>query len=363
MEDSSSDNHGVEVSTRETLKDLTKSLWTPDHHTYYTAFLRRVHFRDPTGEEVFFNEKREMSSSYDIMTIGHVTDSLHSKYFSNKIGSFEVSSPEGGQLVISRIPIFWTYSEIPVSVCSVDCPPGYRRTIDRGRPRCCFHCVQCPVGEISNHTDKGSCQKCPEDQWPNDFNQCVPKPVEYLSYTGNPITFAIPVISGLFFSAASLILVIFIMYQDTPVIKANNRDLSFVLQVSIMLSFLSVFLFLGRPVHITCMLRHTVYGVLFSVAVSSILAKTMLVYMAFKATKPGTTWKKFIGVKIPICLVLICSLFQIVTSIIWLSVSPPFPEANTKPWVPYGKEEQPTLEPLLPPALGLLIDSSEGRLL
>ncbi|XP_018424209.1 PREDICTED: vomeronasal type-2 receptor 26-like, partial [Nanorana parkeri] len=136
-------------------------------------------------------------------------------------------------------------------------------------------------------------------------------------------------ITGFFSVITTLISIIFFMYRNTPVIRANNRDLSIILQVSIMLSFLSVFLFLGRPVHITCMLRHTVYGVLFSVAVSSILAKTMLVYMAFKATKPGTSWKKFIGVKIQIYPVLICSLFQIVTSIIWLSVSPPFPEANT----------------------------------
>ncbi|KAM5191974.1 vomeronasal type-2 receptor 26-like [Mantella aurantiaca] len=179
------------------------------------------------------------------------------------------------------------------------------------------------------NVDKGSCQKCPEDQWPNDYDQCVPKPVEYLSYTNTPVTLAIFVITGLFFAITLVISLIFFMYRGTPVIRANNRDLSLVLLVSIMLSFLSVFLFLGRPVHITCMLRHTVYGVLFSVAVSSILAKTVIVYMSFKATKPGNAWKKFIGVKIPMCLVLICSFFQIVTSIIWLSVSPPFPEANT----------------------------------
>ncbi|KAM5191975.1 vomeronasal type-2 receptor 26-like [Mantella aurantiaca] len=219
--------------------------------------------------------------------------------------------------------------KIPVSVCSSDCLAGHRRVQNPEMPLCCFYCVHCPRGEISNVTDKGSCQKCPEDQWPNDYDQCVPKPVEYLSYTNTPVTLAIFVITGLFFSITLVISLIFYIYRGTPVIRANNRDLSLVLLVSIMLSFLSVFLFLGRPVHITCMLRHTVYGVLFSVAVSSILAKTVIVYMSFKATKPGNAWKKFIGVKIPMCLVLICSFFQIVTSVIWLSVSPPFPEANT----------------------------------
>ncbi|XP_077334170.1 vomeronasal type-2 receptor 26-like [Lithobates pipiens] len=198
-----------------------------------------------------------------------------------------------------------------------------------GIHRCCFDCVQCPEGEVSNETDKALCQKCPEDQWPNSYNLCVLKTSEYLSYQTDPITLVIAIISAILFGKTIIIIGIFIVYRDTPIIKANNRNLSFVLLVSIMLSFLGVFLFLDRPLQITCMLRHTFYGVIFSVTISAILAKTAIVYMAFKATKPGSPWRKFIGVKIPISLILICLAFQMLTCIIWLSVSPPFPEKNT----------------------------------
>ncbi|XP_031750932.1 vomeronasal type-2 receptor 26, partial [Xenopus tropicalis] len=112
------------------------------------------------------------------------------------------------------------------------------------------------------------------------------------------------------------------------VVRANNHTLSFILLVSIKLSFLSVFLFLGRPVDITCMLRQTSFGITFSIAVSCVLAKTIMVCFAFKATKPGSPWRKWVGVKVAYCIVLFCSIIQILISVIWLTISPPFLELN-----------------------------------
>ncbi|XP_066430871.1 vomeronasal type-2 receptor 26-like [Eleutherodactylus coqui] len=217
---------------------------------------------------------------------------------------------------------------IPVSKCSEDCPPGYRRILMRGRHKCCFECLKCLDGEISNDTDKSSCYRCPRDQWPNNEKQCVSKETEFLSYTEDSISLTITIVTVLLFLKSSAILGIFILLRDTPVVKANNQSLSFILLVTIMLSFLCVFLFLGHPIRITCMLRQTSFGIIFSVAISSILAKTITVYMAFKATKPGSSWRKFFGVKITNCLMFVCSFVQVVISIIWLSFSPPFPESN-----------------------------------
>ncbi|XP_069832419.1 vomeronasal type-2 receptor 26-like [Dendropsophus ebraccatus] len=218
---------------------------------------------------------------------------------------------------------------IPVSTCSDQCPPGYKRTLKLGIHKCCFDCLKCSEGEITNGTDSVSCYKCPEDQWPNDRNECMPKPTEFLSFKNDTAVLIISLVSVLFFIITSTILGIFILFQDTPVVKANNQTLSFILLVSIMLSFLCVFLFLGRPTHVTCMLRQTSFGIIFSVAISSILAKTIMVYMAFKATKPGSSWNKFIGVKLINCVVFFCSFLQVLLSIIWLSTSPPFPEQNS----------------------------------
>ncbi|XP_072003849.1 vomeronasal type-2 receptor 26-like [Engystomops pustulosus] len=218
---------------------------------------------------------------------------------------------------------------ILVSTCSAPCPSGYKRTLKPGIHKCCFECFKCSEGEITDEKDSISCHKCPEDQWPNDFNHCVPKPIEFLSYKNDLAVVTVSVITILCFGKTSIILGIFTLFQDTPVVRANNQTLSFILLVSIMLSFLCVFLFLGCPTHVTCMLRQTSFGVIFSVAISSILAKTIMVYTAFKATKPGSSWRRFVGVKIPNSVVFFCSFVQVLLSVIWLSTSPPFPEMNT----------------------------------
>ncbi|KAM5138237.1 vomeronasal type-2 receptor 26-like [Mantella aurantiaca] len=97
-----------------------------------------------------------------------------------------------------------------------------------------------------------------------------------------------------------------------------------------MLGFLCVFFFLGHPTDTTCWLRQTSFGTLFTIAVSSVLAKTLMVLTAFKATKPGSAWKKWVGVKIPNLVFFICSSFQVLICIVWMAISPPFQELDTR---------------------------------
>ncbi|XP_017945076.2 vomeronasal type-2 receptor 26, partial [Xenopus tropicalis] len=175
-----------------------------------------------------------------------------------------------------------------------------------------------------------NCLKCEDNEWPNqEKTLCIEKQTEFLSYAGDPLTQIFIISSVILFIIAAVILGIFISFRDTPVVRANNHTLSFILLVSIKLSFLSVFLFLGRPVDITCMLRQTSFGITFSIAVSCVLAKTLMVSIAFKATKPGNPWRKWVGVKLANGLVFIFSLIQSLISVIWLVIAPPYVEHNT----------------------------------
>ncbi|XP_043944369.1 vomeronasal type-2 receptor 26-like [Protopterus annectens] len=232
---------------------------------------------------------------------------------------------------VIKTPVKWQkFPQIPTSVCSEACHPGYRKIVQQGQPACCFDCIPCSDGEISNTSDASICIKCQEYYWPNsekDF--CIEKYVEFLSYA-DPLGTALAVIAVVFSLMPVGVLCIFIKHHDTPVVKANNREVSYFLLITLTLCLLTALLFIGLPRNEICLFRQPAFGIFFSICVSAVLAKTITVVIAFKATKPGSQMKNWVGLKTPLFVIFCCFLFQFSLCIVWVSVSPPFSEINKK---------------------------------
>ncbi|XP_070794581.1 vomeronasal type-2 receptor 26-like [Pituophis catenifer annectens] len=229
----------------------------------------------------------------------------------------------------SIFSIFKVPQKVPFARCGMKrCQAGERRRVPQGEQVCCYQCDTCPEGAISNQTDAAHCDPCPEDQYPNkDKDQCKVKKVHFLAYQ-ETLGYTLVAFALCLSVTTFAVLVVFFKHHDTPIVKANNRDLTYILLVSLLLCFLCSFLFIGRPGKLTCLFRQTAFAILFSLAVSTILAKTVMVVLAFMATKPGNKTRKFLGKPLTNSIVLVCPLIQAILCILWLTISPPFPNLD-----------------------------------
>ncbi|XP_042329793.1 vomeronasal type-2 receptor 26-like [Sceloporus undulatus] len=297
------------------------------------SFLVSISFNNSAGDTVSFDKKGELIAGFDIINWVTFSNQSFSKV---KVGRMDPQSTLARQLSIDENIITWQIQfnqTVPIALCNDPCQPGYSRMKKEGEPFCCYKCIPCSEGKISDVKDKNDCFKCPEDQYPNRRrNECLSKDMNFLSYD-EPLGIVLAILALSLSVFTVFVLGIFIKHRKTAVVKANNQNLTFSLLISLFLCFLCSFLFIGHPDLITCQLQQTAFGIIFSVAVSSVLAKTLTVVLAFMITKPGSKLRKWVGKKFAASVVLCCSFIQIIICMIWLCTSPPFPsfEMHTLP--------------------------------
>ncbi|XP_034992617.2 vomeronasal type-2 receptor 26-like [Zootoca vivipara] len=237
-------------------------------------FLRSVSFNNTAGDEVSFSENGEVAFGLDV--VNWIISSNHS-LTRVRVGRMDSQAPPGKAFIIDEDAIMWHswFNQTqPHSVCTVSCQPGSSKKVKEGEPYCCYNCIPCPEGKISNKE--------------------------------------------------ALVLLTFLKNHNTPIVKANNRILTYILLINLLLCFLCALLFIGQPENVTCLLRQTAFGIIFSVVLSCVLAKTITVVLAFMTTKPGSRMRKWVGKGVTSSIVFSCSLLQIGICIVWLATSPPF---------------------------------------
>ncbi|KAM9481495.1 olfactory receptor CU1 [Clarias gariepinus] len=303
----------------------SRAEFTPGQLLYH---LRRVNFTNQFGEKVYFDGNGEPVPLYDI--INWQKDGQGGIRF-QRVGSYDGSAPTWQQLKLDMDVIEWTGGQIqiPVSQCTAPCPPGTRQAMRQGEPICCFDCLRCTEGEFTNTSGATECTQCPLYYWSNSERVgCVEGTEEFLSFQ-EIMGIILVTLSLLGVAGATAVSVIFFLYRSTPIVKANNSELSFLLLLSLKLCFLCSLVFLGRPSLWSCQARQAAFGISFVLCISCILVKSIVVLLAFHSTMPGSSSLKQFGPPQQRAFIVSCTGGQAILCISWLGLAPPYPFKNT----------------------------------
>lgn len=210
----------------------------------------------------------------------------------------------------------------PESICSRPCPAGSVKK-NEGLDSCCWVCIRCESHEIME--DESTCRPCPNGSYPDAENkhQCVPLPVQFLTIS-SPWAIVPVVFAACGILVTLFVLLVFVRFNDTPVIMASGRELCYVLMLGLMLSYIMTFIMVAKPSIISCTLLRVGLGLSLCICYAAILTKTNRISRIFNrgvkamVKRPSYTSPRS---QLVICACLVS--VQVVGAITWVGMDLP----------------------------------------
>ncbi|XP_061837137.1 metabotropic glutamate receptor 7-like isoform X2 [Nerophis lumbriciformis] len=292
-------------------------------------YIRNSNFNGSAATPVVFNKNGDAPGRYDLFQF-QMTNSSMPEY--KGVGQWvetlqlrleELQWPDGEQ-------------EVPISVCSLPCKTGERKKRVKGMP-CCWHCELCDGYQYQY--DETSCRLCAYNMRP-DPNRTACQPIPIIKLEWHSPWAVIPVFLAMLGIIATIfVMATFVRYNDTPIVRASGRELSYVLLTGIFLCYIITFLMIAKPDVGVCAFRRIFLGLGMCISYAALLTKTNRIYRIFEQGKQTVTAPRFISPtsQIAITSSLIC--VQLLGVLVWFAVDPP----NTI--IDY--DEQKTINPML----------------
>ncbi|XP_008317587.1 metabotropic glutamate receptor 7-like [Cynoglossus semilaevis] len=292
-------------------------------------YIRNINFNGSANTSVMFNKDGDAPGRYDLFQF-QMTNSSTPEY--KVVGQWvetlqlrmdELQWPDGQQ-------------DAPPSMCSLPCKTGERKKRVKGTP-CCWHCELCDGYQYQY--DETSCRLCAYNMRPSsNRTSCQSIPVVKLEWH-SPWAIIPVFLAMLGIVATIFVIATFVHHNDTPIVRASGRELSYVLLTGIFLCYIITFLMIAKPDVAVCAFRRIFLGLGMCISYAALLTKTNRIYRIFEQGKQMVTAPRFISPtsQIAITSSLIC--VQLLGVLVWFAVDPP----NTI--VDY--DEQKTVNPVL----------------
>ena len=281
-------------------------------------YLRNVSFDGLTGKVRFDRFGDPFSALYSIINVQR-SPATEARLRKVTIGTWNKDSTP--KLKLNTSNLRWKTLLTPVSSCSTECMPGTRK---EPTSTCCWDCVKCPQGTISAEIGSKSCTACEPDTKPNnEGTRCEKLPIVNISLTtagGMTLT----VVASIGFILTMLVCRIYIKFHNSPIVRASNREISFLLLFGISGLHILAILDLSEPSNILCIAATFWRYFTLNLCVTVLFTKTMRITSVFgvdKVVQLFTPWYKTLERQI-----IFTSVVNLVpTSLLglWMSTDPP----------------------------------------
>ncbi|XP_055985033.1 metabotropic glutamate receptor 7 isoform X1 [Sorex fumeus] len=276
-------------------------------------YIRNVNFNGSAGTPVMFNKNGDAPGRYDIFQY-QTTNTSNPGY--RLIGQWT----DELQLNIEDMQWGKGVREIPASVCTLPCKPGQRKKTQKSAP-CCWSCEPCEGYQYQ--LDEMTCQHCPYDQRPNE-NRTGCQDIPIIKLEWHSPWAVIPVFLAMLGIIATIfVMATFIRYNDTPIVRASGRELSYVLLTGIFLCYIITFLMIAKPDVAVCSFRRVFLGLGMCISYAALLTKTNRIYRIFEQGKKSVTAPRLISPTSQLAITSSLISVQLLGVFIWFGVDPP----------------------------------------
>ncbi|XP_046415197.1 metabotropic glutamate receptor 1-like [Neodiprion fabricii] len=271
------------------------------------------------GEDVEFDRRGDPPGRYEILN--------YQKLPNGTYDYIQIGDWNNGTLAFSGLPQS-RGTQIVESVCSKPCPPGNYKNFKTGgqEKRCCWACVPCADHEIADK-DQLQCHPCPNGQWPNgNKTECLVIPDEYTSW-GDAEAVVAMTFSALGLLATFATCRVFVRHNNTPVVKASTRELSYLILAGITLAHFAVFPILAKPSGLSCAVSRLMPGISFAMIYASLLTKTNRIARILAGSKKRFPTRKPLFMSATAQVVITCILILIEAGVAtaMMLLDPPLP--------------------------------------
>ncbi|KAI1298763.1 Metabotropic glutamate receptor 5 [Halotydeus destructor] len=266
----------------------------PVNGSLFLQYLMNVTFKWG-NETISFDQYGDPPGRYDVMNF-QKQDNGNYDYV--QVGTWISTPTASGRDFNLFKPFQWlpkmidtnSSSGIPESVCSKPCNKGHEKNIQSDSVKCCWVCVPCHRNQYL--LDEYTCIDCPLGWWPDDeLTGCVQIPVEYTLWSETPSLIAIGMaLFGILITFFSML--VFIRHNNTSVVKASTRELSYLIMIGMLLSHGTTFALVAKPTRETCLVTRILPGLSFAIIYGSLVTKTNRIARILAGSKKKIMTKK-----------------------------------------------------------------------